>query len=397
MKIAIVHNSYGKVSGEEVVVGSLGNLLRSRGHDVVLFSRSSEEIRGKWFGQAQGFAAGIYNPFARARFSRFMDKSRPDVVHIHNLFPLISPAVLPESARRKVPVVMTLHNFRLVCPNALLLRDGVPCHECLGGREWRCVKHNCERSLAKSLGYALRTGLARTSGLFRKHVSRFICLTEFQRGIHIQEGFPADRLVVIPNPAPEVLLGAGPKGGNNEKMEGSYVGYVGRVSAEKDVPVVLASSRLLPDIPFKIAGDYWRMPHLLKEAPPNVEFVGHLQGACFEDFFRKMKLMVFATRYYEGFPMTLLDAMVRKVPIVCTRIGGLPEIIEDGRTGLLFERGNASDLAAQISQLWGNASLREILSDAANRKVRDEYSAESVYQRLLRVYTEAIGCACGGG
>ena len=397
MRIALVHNRYGKVSGEEVVVDNLAVMLSDRGHQVLRYWRSSEEISSKWFGVVQAFLAGIYNPFSRADFARFLDKERPDVVHVHNLFPFISPSILPECSKRAIPVVMTLHNFRLVCPNALLLRDGILCHECLGGREWCCVKHNCEKNFPESIGYALRTAFVRSAGFCKTHVSRFICLTEFQREIHVQQGFPAERMIVIPNPAPEVPVGAGPKGRINDQMAGSYVGYVGRVSAEKDVPVVLAASRMLPDIPFKIAGDYWRMPHLLNEAPPNVEFVGHLQGACFEDFFRKMKLMVFATRYYEGFPMTLLDAMVRKVPIVCTRIGGLPEIIEDGRTGLLFERGNASDLAAQISQLWGNASLREILSDAANRKVRDEYSAESVYQRLLRVYTEAIGCACGGG
>jgi len=412
LKICLVHNAYGKVSGEEVVVEGLATLLAARGHTVLRFSRSSEEIPGKFLGSAQAFLAGIYNPFARRLFGRFLDTYRPDVVHAHNLFPFLSPAILPECTRRRVPVVLTLHNYRFLCPNALLLRVGRPCHECVGGHEWRCVWHNCERSFAKSLGYALRTAFARRSGLVLRHVNEFICLTEFQRDLHVRAGFPADRMTVVPNPAPEKAGAQKLKAEMLEaqtgrrETEGSrtieqsdsgrqYVGYLGRVSFEKDVPTLVAAARRLPEIPFRVAGSYWRMEESVKHAPPNVEFLGHVEGERLREFFAGMRLLAFATRFYEGFPMVLVEAMVRGIPIVCTRIGGLPEIVEDGQTGLLYEPGDAADLAAKISALWKDAALRERLTQAAAAKVQRLYSPDAVYEKLGAVYARAAEGARG--
>ena len=408
LRIALVHNSYGKASGEEVVVGALAQLLTNRGHDVVRFSRSSEEIPGKWFGAEQAFVAGIYNPFARARFGRFLDENRPDVVHIHNLFPFISPSVLPECVRRKVPVVLTLHNFRFICPNALLLRDGHTCHDCVGGREWNCIRHNCEKSLPKSFGYAIRTAFARKSGLVFKHVDRFICLTNFQRDIHVGAGFPEDRMVVIPNPAPPKgdvvgksaaglcgkveVTGDGVARAKNlggDRCEG-YVGYVGRVSPEKDVPTLLDAARMMPTVQFKIAGDYWRMPQLIEEAPPNVEFLGHLDKNRLEEFFGGMRVFAFATRCYENFPTVLLEAMSAGIPIVCTRIGGLAEIVVDEQCGLLYKVGDSVDLAAKIQRLWGDAGLRKRLVASGLEKVTMEYGVGRVYEQLMGVYEEVV-------
>lgn len=408
LRIALVHNSYGKASGEEVVVGALAQLLTNRGHDVVRFSRSSEEIPGKWFGEAQAFAAGIYNPFARARFGRFLDENRPDVVHIHNLFPFISPSVLPECVRRKVPVVLTLHNFRFICPNALLLRDGHTCHDCVGGREWNCIRHDCEKSLPKSFGYAIRTAFARKSGLVFKHVDRFICLTNFQRDIHVGAGFPEDRMVVIPNPAPrdsDVVGKSIPEGRGKVEVRGDgvararnlggdrcggYVGYVGRVSPEKDVPTLLDAARRMPTVQFKIAGDYWRMPQLIEEAPPNVEFLGHLDRTRLGEFFEGMRVFVFATRCYENFPTVLLEAMSAGVAIVCTRIGGLPEIVDDERCGLLYNTGDSGDLAEKILRLLRDSQLRDRLVSASLGKVATDYSSQNTYCRILEVYKSAI-------
>ena len=385
----------------------LAKLLTARGHDTIRFSRSSDEIPGKWFGEAQAFAAGIYNPFSRARFGRFLKENRPDVVHIHNLFPFISPAVLPECARRKVPVVLTLHNFRFICPNALLLREGDTCHDCVGGKEWRCVLHNCERSFLKSLGYAMRTAFARKSGLVLKHVDRFICLTNFQRDIHVGAGFPEDRMVVIPNPAPAKADVVGKSSAElSGKVEvrgdgvararnlggdrcGGYVGYVGRVSPEKDVPTLLDAARRMPTVQFKIAGDYWRMPQLVEDAPPNVEFLGHLDKSRLGEFFEGMRVFVFATRCYENFPTVLLEAMSYRVPIVCTKIGGLPEIVGHGKTGLLYDCGSACDLTEKIERLWNDKTLRDVLVEGGLELIGGGFSRVAVYEQLLKVYTEA--------
>ena len=408
MRIAVIHNDYGKLSGEEVVVEQLCSSLSENGNSVSRFSRSSREIPEKWLGGLQAFCSGVYNPFARVAFGRFLEKHRPDVVHIHNLFPFISPAIIPECARRKVPVVLTLHNFRFICPNALLLREGDTCHDCVGGKEWRCVLHNCERSFLKSLGYAMRTAFARKSGLVIKHVDRFICLTNFQRDIHVGAGFPEDRMVVIPNPAPPKgdvvgksaaglcgkveVTGDGVARAKNlggDRCDG-YVGYVGRVSPEKDVPALLDAARMMPTVEFKIAGDYWRMPQLVEEAPPNVEFLGHLDKTRLEEFFGGMRVFAFATRCYENFPTVLLEAMSAGIPIVCTRIGGLAEIVVDEQCGLLYKVGDSVDLAAKIQRLWGDAGLRKRLVASGLEKVTMEYGVGRVYEQLMGVYEELV-------
>lgn len=366
MRIAIVHNEYGKPSGEEAVVETHAALLQARGHDVVRFQRSSAAIETMLCGQARAFFSGIYSLAARRAFAQFLDRQRPDVVHIHNLFPLISPSILTEC--RDLPVVMTLHNFRLICPNALLMRDGQLCRDCLGGHEYRCVLHNCERSFPKSLGYALRTAFARRSGLL-DNVRRFICLTAFQRDFFVSEGFPVEKMAVIPNAIPPAWLDAQPHNG------GEFVGYVGRVSPEKDVPTLIEAARLLPDTSFKIAGSHWRMLELLRNTPPNVEFVGHLDAEALRAFYARMRLLVFATRCYENFPVTLLEAMAQGIPIVCARIGGLPEIVE----GLFYEPGNAGELVTQIKASWNDGV-------SGRAKALREYHPDVVAAKLVELY-----------
>jgi len=377
MRIAIVHNAYGKPSGEEVAVETHIALLQARGHEVVRFQRSSAELETMTLGNARAFFTGIYNPAARRAFARFLDREQPDLVHVHNLFPLISPSILAEC--RRVPTVMTLHNFRLICPNALLLRDGRICHDCLGGHEYRCVLHNCERSFPKSLGYALRTAFVRRRSLLG-NIRRFICLTAFQRDLFVREGFPAEKMAVVPNAIPQAWLEAS-RGeaclAPTTPSSDQFVGYVGRVSPEKDVPTLLEAARRLPDVPFKIAGSYWRMPEQIRNTTPNVEFVGHLEQDALRDFYRRMRVLVFATRCYENFPVTLLEAMAQGIPVVCARIGGLPEIVE----GAFYEPGNADDLAAQIRESWNRGV-------SGRAKALRDYHPDVVMRKLMTVYDD---------
>ncbi len=161
MKICLVHNEYGTFSGEEAVVASQVGLLEKHGHTVCQFTRSSTEIPQMKFGPLQALCSGIYNPFSVQSFRRFLSDLRPDLVHIHNLYPLISPAVLHVCKEFSLPVVMTLHNYRLMCPNGLFMVNGTICEKCRGGRELWCLLNNCEGNLGKSLGYALRNYIAR--------------------------------------------------------------------------------------------------------------------------------------------------------------------------------------------------------------------------------------------
>lgn len=399
MKVAIVHNAYGKISGEEVVIDNLASLLKVRGLEVHRFSRSSEEIETAKLGKIPAFFSGIHNPFSRRSFGRFLREKRPDVVHIHNLYPLISPSILPECTAQNIPVVMTVHNFRLACPNGLLLSHDEICHRCLGGREYWCVLRNCESSIFKSTGYAIRTAAARILRRYYNHVNHFICLSDFQKDLLVKEGLPADRVTVLPNPTRTL--------GYDKKMDpgqehsgmtgGGYVAYVGRISPEKDVLTLIEAARRLGDLQFKFAGSYHSMPGVLKQKPDNCAFLGQLDSEALAQFYRDARMVIFATRCYEGFPTVLMEAMSHSLPVVCSRIGGLPEIVADGKTGLLYEPGNAGELADRILMLWQDPELCQRLGEAGRQKVREGYAAERLLDRLMGIYEKAIRDVKGEG
>lgn len=390
MKILIAHNSYGIFSGEEAVVKSLTALLRSKGHEVIEFTRSSAEIEPMRLGRIRTFFSGIYSFSSRKAMRRLLAECRPDIVHVHNVFPLISPAVLPECRRAGVPVVMTVHNYRLVCPNGLHMPKGKYeiCEKCCGGREYWCVLRNCEQSYLKSAGYALRTYTARRFAFFTKNVTLFACLTEFQRKRLIAEGYPEDRLRVIPNMYP-----ADAKTQVDHDKSGDFIAYVGRISPEKGIELLLSAARKLSSIPFRLAGNYGTMPDLAGKAPANVYFLGNLDRECLAGFYGQSRFVILCSTCFEGFPMAIVEAMVHGKPVIAPRIGGIPEIVDDGETGLLFEPGNTQELADKIRYLWGRPDSCQEMGQAGREKALREYSPKAYYDRLMTIYENAMKLA----
>lgn len=382
MKIILVHNEYGKYSGEESVVESQIQLLEGHGHQVCPFTRSSAELDDMRFGRLYGFCCGIYNPLSVRSFRQFLIDQIPDIIHIHNLYPLISPAVLHVCNDFNIPVVMTLHNYRLICPNGMFLTKGKICESCKSGREYWCVLKNCEGSIAKSLGYALRNFVARIRKSYLDNVDVFAALTDFQRQKLVSEGYPADRVAVVPN-----MCDAGGITHTNEL--GEYVGYVGRVSPEKGVNLLVKVAEKHPDIPFQAAGAYSKAPELVHKAPTNFKFLGHLQRNRVDTFIEQSRFIVLSSIWYEGFPMILVEAMLQGRPVVASRLGGIPEIVEDGVTGLLFEAGNTEDLAQKVRFLWDHPCICRKMGEAGREKALREYTSKAYYIRLIEVYQKA--------
>jgi glycosyltransferase involved in cell wall biosynthesis len=384
VKVCLVHNAYGKVSGEEVAVESLRDSLTNHGHNVIPFCRSSAEIEGSQFRKLGAFFAGIYNVSAGREFAQLLEMERPDLVHINNLFPLISPSILDETRRRNIPTVMTLHNYRLLCPTGLLFSHSEVCHRCLGGREWWCAIRNCTGERSKSLGYAVRNAVARSRRSFVDGVDRFIALTEFAKSMLVGQGYPAKRIDVVRNIL-KVEIALPPR------TKGEYVGYVGRISPEKGVDTIVEAARECPDIPFRFAGHYLRMANLPLEAPSNCRFLGAISSVDVGEFLSAARFTVLSSRWYEVSPLSLVDAMLQGKPVVCSRIGGLPEFIDDGSTGLLFAPGNARDLAEKIRYLWDRPELCREMGEAARSKIIAMFSPEANYKQLLGTYHAAIG------
>lgn len=386
MKILLVHNNYGKYSGEEAVVDKMAAMLGTEGWDVSQLRMTSEGARDSIAGKVQGFVAGIYSPAGVKAMREAIVMEKPDVVNVHNLYPFISPAALHECRKAGVPVVMTIHNFRLICPTGLFMRDGKPCEECLQrGDEWGCVKHNCEQSILKSIGYAARNAVARLKRHYLDCVDLFACITDFQRRKLIAAGFPAEKIVVIPNSMDADA--------DSEPRPGSYVAFSGRLSREKGVDLIIEAARRNPEIPFRLAGAA-RDKELIGNLPANVELTGYLSGQSLSEFYANARFFVMASRWYEGFPMTILEAAAHSKPMIAPDHGGFTEIIGTGdkATGILTPPGDADALSNAVASLWNTPELAETLGRKANEKLLTQYSTQVIsrkWNEMLHKLTNA--------
>ena len=383
MKILLVHNNYGKYSGEEAVVDKMASMFREHGHEVCFYRLTTERSRESLSGKIKGFLCGIYSPSGVKGLREILEREKPDVVNVHNLYPFISPAALFECKKTKVPVVMTVHNFRLICPTGLFMRNGKPCEVCLQKRNERgCIQYNCEHSYFKSVGYTLRNVYARWTGAYKNNVRTFACITEFQRKKLIEAGFDKNKIVVIPNSIDIPL--------KYETTFGSYVAYIGRLSYEKGYDLLVEIARKYPEIQFCFAGAKREDTNIA--FPKNVQLMGYLKGKELEHFIKNARLVVIPSRCYEGFPMAILEAAQFGKPCVCPDHGGFTEIIGKGENtiGRLFEPNNLNDLEKQILALWNQPVLVEELEQKAYEKLQKEYSSEVVYNKWNELFTKIL-------
>ncbi len=375
MKVLLVHNDYGKYSGEEAVVDKMAGMLPPIGYEVAQLRMTTADARESLMGKIRGFVSGIYCPGGVKAMREAIRRESPDVVNVHNLYPFISPAALKECRKAGVPVVMTVHNFRIMCPTGLFMRDNRPCEMCLErGNEWGCVKYNCEHSRLKSIGYAARNAVARIGRYYRDYVDMFACITDFQRRKLIQAGFSPEKIVVIPNSMDVPPL--------TVCEAGNYVAYSGRISREKGVDMIIEAARRHPDIPFKLAGAV-RDTDLVADLPSNVELAGYLSGEKLRDFYANARFFVMASRWYEGFPMTILEAARFAKPMVAPDHGGFTEIIGrgDDAIGMLFAPGNIDSFDEMVASLCGDLIKTQLLGAKSYVKLQKQYSTEVVVDK----------------
>jgi glycosyltransferase involved in cell wall biosynthesis len=214
-------------------------------------------------------------------------------------------------------------------------------------------------------------------------VTVFVVLSEFQKQRFANGGIPAERIEILPNTA-QIPADGGDSG------DGAYVAFVGRVSEEKGIREILSAAKRLPSVPFRVAGNTNAVPGIERHAPANVELTGFLTGAALHDFYKGTRILVSPSKWFEGFPNTIARAMAYGKPVVATRIGAIPEIVDDGVTGLLAEPGDSVDLAEKIEQLWERPALCDQMGAAGRRKAATAYSVERVYERLMEIYEKAV-------
>ncbi|MEQ8210915.1 MAG: glycosyltransferase [Lacipirellulaceae bacterium] len=392
MKVLQLYNQYRSLhGGEETVVLMTDELIKKYGGQAKLLMRSSRGLDESFWGKAKAFAGAFYNKSAYREVKAELAADRPDVVHVHNLYPLFSPSVLVACKEAGVPVVMSNHNYVLTCPTTHHLRRGTVCEKCFGGKEYHCVLTNCRGNVAESVAYAARSAYARRKGFFRGGVSQYIVLTEFAKRQLLRDGYHEEQIHVLPNMVELDHQSV-------DASQGDYVAFSGRMSPEKGVETLLAAARMLPEVPFRLAGHGPLLEDLKTNAPENCEFLGQLTAEEMKSFYRGARMVVIPSHWYEGCPLVVSETMSHGVPLVVSQIGGLPDLIGEGTEepcGKTFPVRDAAQLADQVSSLWESPELCGELGSAGRRRALREYSEETYYQRLMSVYEAAMGRTAG--
>lgn len=383
MRILAMHDRYRIRGGEDECFDAELRLLRESGHEVRLLLDSNDDIPAGGGALAAAEAVWSIRSYRAAR--RMLREARPDIVHVHNFFPRLSPAVYYAARAEGVPVVQTLHNFRLLCPRADLFRSGRRCEDCIGRLPWPGVVNRCYRgSAAASAAVAAMIGIHRALGTWSRQVAVYVATSEFARARLVRGGLPAERLVVKPNfVAPDPGLGAGERG---------YALYVGRLTREKGVATLLqAWSRLGGRLPLRLVGDPSLAPDLAAGAAAlaGVSCLGRRTFAETCALMRGARVVVVPSECDETFCRVVVEAFATGTPVIASRVGAIPELIEDGLTGLLFTPGKPDDLVAKLERLLGAGNDARAMGARARAEYQSRYTAERNHAMLMAIYDRA--------
>lgn len=384
MRVLAVHNYYQEAGGEDEVFAAEAALLKRKGHTVTTYT-----IHNSCITPSNLIQVGCKTFWNRTEFRKITEMSLAsgaELIHFHNTFPLLSPSAYYAASRLAIPCVQTLHNYRLICPNAILYREGHVCEECVGKTvPWPGAVHACYRD--SRLTSALTAGMLsvhRSIGTWRNKVTIYIALTEFAKQKCIEGGLPADRIAVKPN-----FLNDDPGPGRG----GDGALFVGRLAESKGVRVLLdAWKRLAGIVPLTIIGDGPLAPEVRQATVqiPGVRWLGRQpKDAVFAEM-RAHSLLVVPSGWYEAFPMTVVEAFATGLPVVASNLGSLATLVDDGRTGLHFAAGNAADLAAKVRWALSNSSDLARMRLRARSEFEVNYTAEMNYAMLMGIYTKAL-------
>jgi glycosyltransferase involved in cell wall biosynthesis len=381
MKILSVHNSYATPGGEDQVFAQEADLLRSHNHEVALYQANNADAMGK--NALVLFADTIFNRQMYRQLAERMHNEKPDLVHVHNTFPVISPAVYYAAKDNGIPVVQTLHNFRLLCPRATFFRDGRVCEDCLRKQvPWPGIVHACYRN--SRLTTTAATAMLATHNYkqtWSKTVSAYIALTNFAREKFVEGGLPQEKIFVKPN-----YLQTDPGLGEGR---GNYALFVGRFAPEKGITTLLEAWRQIgSDLPLQIAGD-GPLASEVEKAAGELENVTWLKWRPRNEILQRMKdasVLILPSTWYEGFPMIVAEAFAVGLPVITSKLGSMASIVEHLRTGLHFEAGNAAGLVEAVRWWVAHPDEAALMRVRARQTYEAEYTAQRNYAQLMSIY-----------
>ncbi|MGF1512399.1 MAG: glycosyltransferase family 4 protein [Elainellaceae cyanobacterium] len=386
MKVLQIHNAYQHVGGEEVVVESEKNLLLQYGHEVKQWILHNTEIPNSNISSKFSIAVdSVWSTKSIRQIKEIVRDFEPDITHVHNTIPQISPSVYAACKSLNVPVVHTVHNYKLICPGAYLYRDGKICEECVGKFfPTPAVVHGCYRG-NRAQTAVVTAGLVanRIKKTYSNDIDIYIALTRFARQKLIDGGLPAEKIAIKPNFVSSNVQ----KGSHSD----NYALFVGKMVKYKGIETILRAWELLrDDIPLKVIGQGPLEIVMKSNLPQNVEYLGRLPREEVLRLMQNAKVFVFPSEWYEGFPMAIVEAFATASPVVAANCGAAGEIVKDGISGWHFEPGNHHDLARVVQDIWSDSDELKRRGTLARKQYDECYAPERNYEMLMSIYSTAI-------
>lgn len=385
MRVLLVHNYYQQAGGEDQAFAAELSMLNTHGEQVFRYTVSNDHIEGMnslilaW--------STLWNKAIARELRKLIQKAKPDIIHFHNTFPIISPAAYYAAKAENIPVVQTLHNYRLLCPNALLFRNGHICEDCIGKFvPWPGALYACYRKNRSATSVtAVMSSLHRILGTYRRKVDIYIALTDFARQKFIQGGIPPGKIVVKPNfIVPDPGIGDG---------QGGFAIFAARLTPEKGIDTLLSAwEKIGHKIPLKIIGD-GPLASKVSEASRRIFGVEWLSQKSRQFVLNLMKgavVLIFPSVSYETFGLTIPEAYSVGLPVIASNLGGMSSMIDHKRTGLHFCPGDPDDLAAKVNWIISHPAEISRMRREARTEYEENYTKERNYERLMDIYQRAI-------
>jgi len=379
MKILQVHNIYIGKTGEETVVAEEKKVLEHHGHEVLQFVKDNSDLQGLGpFQRIKMYGSLLSSSVVAAELADFIDAEQPDICHVHNTFPIITPVVYQVCQAKNLPVVQTLHNYKMVCTNSLMFREGAVCEQCLGKNLYNSVKYKCYRnSYMATAAQASVIQHHRNKGTWEHQIDQYVCLTEFQKDKLISGGLPAGKVSVKPN-----FIGHDPLPVSHE----DFFLFVGKIGDYKGLQDLLHLFRHNHQSKFVLIGKSDNAAEF--DDFPNVKYLGEQSREVVLDHMRRCKAVIFPSLYYEGMPMVILEAFSHKKAVISRDRGAMSSMVIDGYNGLKYEA--LEDLLAAVEQLEQNEPQAKQLGDNAYNEYLGKYSEEQGYRNLIELYDEVV-------
>lgn len=385
MRILLVHNYYQQPGGEDVVFAGEQQLLRNCGHEVLTYQADNHELSE--LHPVRAAVETVWSVPAYHKFMQVLKAARPDVVHFHNTFMRISPAAYYACRKVNVPVVQTLHNYRLLCLASTFYRAGHVCEACLQQRvPIAGIRHACYRqSRSQSTIVAAMLATHQWLDTWKDKVDVYIALTDFARRKFIEGGLPAEKIVLKPN-----FIDIDP---GERTIVGTYALFVGRLTEEKGIRLLVEAWSAIGEIPLKIVGDGPLYDEIAAKAQccphHSIEVMGRQNHQTIWALMKEAAFLIFPSGWYEGLPMTIIEAYACGLPVLTTNLGSMAEIVKHGVTGLHFPAGDSCRLAEQVRWAWAHPEEMAVMGRQARAYYGQHYTAQHSYERLIQIYQRA--------